>query len=1195
MHKYLLLFLVLISAVAAKSQPVFSAKDSVYTYNSSAPLGSVKNPINPGPGVMAKWIRTPIPSREPWDTAPSSRFKCYLWNGMAFRLRYPENYDSTNPARYPVIIFFHGGGEIGPITQNEDHLFWGAQTFAGLISGGSFNAFLLYPQETSVGWGDAQFQVVNGMLDTLAKYNALDLDKVITMGLSEGGYGAMAMASLYPQRVATVIASSPIDLTTIGNMNAYIHVPMYIANGGEDINPQALKANQYYNQFHDAGGNIFQHYYSTQGHAIWNFQWDARDWANNIYMVLWWNAASKAQPLLFFQTNQFCVGSPISARMGITSGYYAYQWQMSTGSAAFADIPGATGNEFTATQAGSYRVHYMRTATSGWSPYTPSPVKISTKPCSLDTVFVEHFTTNTDSIRVNGVNQPNPTDYQYFAPAQEYKRGRFGTVSGNTYTFQPENGLYINGSEFFSTDATGVPGGRYSGNYTNSASGFSYAATDKVFGLYFNWPTVKPNTNYVFSFYAGNQNTSSLAQLVPNIGGTNLISGSAALPSGVTGNTSWRKFSYIWNSGSNTIADLAIMNKNTNTSGNDFALDEISLTQLLAPGGIGTNMALWTKADQVPLADSSKLFDWANAAGGTTLTQTTVNNKPLLKNNAAENINFNPLVSFNLPNNLFLTGTGGFAGNTSHSAAHIFMVARSIDSVATDSVIVERGGSSSVKVAIGLNMKGNITWDAGSNTGGSHLTAAASYSDLNKPVLWSFSKDNVNGTGSGNKQDIRRNGLVVASSNAASPSFTGNSSNFNMGSSNVKIAEAVYYLDANITSASQNRIESYLATKYGMTLGYKANPTSYTASDGVTIFWPGSTTYQTDVFGIGVDSLSGLNQLQSNSLNSGSGDGTGQSGKGNLILTAVSPLDDKDFLMIGNDSTTLAEHIITSTEAQPAVQGATRIGREWKVRNTGNVGTVTLTFDTTGLTLAGGNKLGNYLLMIDSDGDGDFTTGTTSFYYATSASGKQLNFSGVTFNNNVVFTIITQKVAGSLPATWLGFTAQNVSGNALLNWETSEEINVDYYAVEHSTNGLDFNVIGVKPAYNSLGINDYSYTQQSLSAGMHYYRIRRVDRDGVYKYSDVKALKVSAVNAIQIRPNPVTGSTLTLGISLQQSVPAIIQVVSVDGKVMLRTNTQLTQGVNTVSMNVAAIPTGIYLVQVQTNDDVVTKKFIRAH
>src|SRR5882724_5510649 len=117
MHKYLLLLLVLLSAVAAKSQPVFSAKDSVYNYNSGASLGSHNNPINPGAGVMVKWIRTPIVSREPWDTTAASKFKCYLWNGMAFRLRYPENYDSTNAAKYPVIIFFHGGGEIGPITQ----------------------------------------------------------------------------------------------------------------------------------------------------------------------------------------------------------------------------------------------------------------------------------------------------------------------------------------------------------------------------------------------------------------------------------------------------------------------------------------------------------------------------------------------------------------------------------------------------------------------------------------------------------------------------------------------------------------------------------------------------------------------------------------------------------------------------------------------------------------------------------------------------------------------------------------------------------------------------------------------------------------------------------------------------------------------------------------------------------------------
>lgn len=1167
MHKYLLLLLVLFSAAAADSQNVFNSGDPVINYNSGAPAGSASNPTTPSTGVMSKWIRTRNTGRIPWD---DTKFKAYYYSGMAFRLRYPQNYDSTK--KYPLVLFFHGGGEIGPVTENEDHLFWGASTFQDMVVAGTYNAFLLFPQQDHIGWDNSYYTRLNDVLDTLEKYNGFDPNRLITMGLSEGGLGAIAMASLYPKRVSTVVTSSPIDVTTIGNISNYIHVPVWIGNGGTDTNPNAQNANAYVTSFHDAGGDLFQTYVSTAGHVMWTTQWGMLDASLNSILAQYWIASHKAQPLVYFNNTQFCTGKPISAKMGVTAGFFAYQWQRGVGG-TFTDIGGATANEYIATQTGEYRVHFKRTATSDWSDWTPKPVKIISKPCSLDTVFTEHFDYD--------------NDYQYFAPAAAYKR----------YNFDCENGLFLSGTENFANDATGRRGARFSLNYTNS-TGCTYTTTSKVWGMYNNQPSIKQNTNYLFSFYAGNQTTTSTrASLVGSINGTtltNLLSKPTSVPN-LAGNNSWTKFTYLWNSGSATSADLAILNNSTNSTGNDFVLDEISLTRQLAPGGIGSNMMLWAKADALSLADSSRLYDWANSSGGTQLTQTIQSNKPILKNNATDNINFNPLVSFKVSPDYYILGQGGYAGTTSHTAAHIYMVARTPSTTANDSVFIERQSTTNGRVAVSIPNNGNVIWDAGSSDGatGSHMTVPFVAADAEKPLLWSFSKDNVNNTGSGNKQDIRKNGAVVASSVANSASFTGNSSNLKLGSTDVRLAEVIYYLDANINSISQNRIESYLATKYGMTLGTTASPISYTASDGTTIFWPGNATFQNDVFGIGVDSLSGLNQLKSNSVNSGSGDGTGQSGKGNLILTAISSLNDKRFLMIGNNADVLTDHTIVPGEGPSAVQTAKRVGREWRVENTGNVGQVTLTFDTTGLTLAGGAVLGNFALMIDSDGDGDFNTGTLSVFYATSSSGKQINFSGVTLNDNVVFSIITQKASSSLPATWLGFTAEGVNGNALLKWKTSEEINVDYYAVEHSTNGRDFSVIATQAANNSLGINDYSYTHQSLSAGIHYYRIRRVDRDGVYQYSEVKTVKISGVNAIQVRPNPVAGSTLTLALSMQQKAQTTIQVVSIDGKVMSKLNTQLVQGLNTVNINVDAIPTGIYLVQIMLSDEVVTKKFIR--
>ncbi|HMC83879.1 MAG TPA: hypothetical protein VKI61_00070, partial [Chitinophagaceae bacterium] len=304
--------------------------------------------------------------------------------------------------------------------------------------------------------------------------------------------------------------------------------------------------------------------------------------------------------------------------------------------------------------------------------------------------------------------------------------------------------------------------------------------------------------------------------------------------------------------------------------------------------------------------------------------------------------------------------------------------------------------------------------------------------------MWTFSKDNINNTGDGNKQDIRKDGVLLKSTSTTS-TFTGNNTSFTAGTLDGSVAEIVYVIDSSITALTENRIESYLALKYGTTLGNNSAPDNYTASDSTTIFWNKDVKYQNDVFGIGTDSASGLVQIQSNSVNSGSGDGTGQSAKGNLVVSTSNELLDKRFLMIGNDAGSLTQHIIANGEANIIAVGSTRIIRNWKVANTGSVGPVSLSFDTTGLgNQAGGAVVNKYTLMISNSGDDTYTAPST-FFTATGAAGNKIFFSGVTLNNGAVFTIITNIFNVALPAVWLSFTAEAVNGNGVLNWKTGDE------------------------------------------------------------------------------------------------------------------------------------------------------------
>ena len=235
------LFFVVLSLVFAAAdvyaQPnIFNPNDPIVLYDSTHP------PVTPPENTMAKWVKTT--TRITWNT---DKFKSYYWNGMAFRLRYPNNYNPNDATKkYPVILFFHGAGEIQPVTDNEDQLFWGAQPFQAKIDSGQFNAFLLFPQVSTTAW-DWFYQVkVNSVLDSMQKYCHSDPDRVIAMGLSNGAYASMSFAFNFPTKVATVIGSSPALIELLQEtQNTTIHIPHWLGSGGIDISPGPVVMNNY--------------------------------------------------------------------------------------------------------------------------------------------------------------------------------------------------------------------------------------------------------------------------------------------------------------------------------------------------------------------------------------------------------------------------------------------------------------------------------------------------------------------------------------------------------------------------------------------------------------------------------------------------------------------------------------------------------------------------------------------------------------------------------------------------------------------------------------------------------------------------------------------------------------------------------------------------------------------------------------
>jgi hypothetical protein len=107
------------------------------------------------------------------------------------------------------------------------------------------------------------------------------------------------------------------------------------------------------------------------------------------------------------------------------------------------------------------------------------------------------------------------------------------------------------------------------------------------------WPVweqsvrVSPSTEYRFSYWGAEIDhvSSSLPHLALKINGR--VIGSSFFPQNSPDNNGqWRNFSFTWNSGSNRSADLVLVDLNTDTTWNDFAIDDISFSAVGEAGGL---------------------------------------------------------------------------------------------------------------------------------------------------------------------------------------------------------------------------------------------------------------------------------------------------------------------------------------------------------------------------------------------------------------------------------------------------------------------------------------------------------------------------------------------------------------------------------------------------------------------------------
>jgi len=186
----------------------------------------------------------------------------------------------------------------------------------------------------------------------------------------------------------------------------------------------------------------------------------------------------------------------------------------------------------------------------------------------------------------------------------------------------------------------------------------------------------------------------------------------------------------------------------------------------------------------------------------------------------------------------------------------------------------------------------------------------------------------------------------------------------------------------------------------------------------------------------------------------------------------------------------------------------------------------------------------------------------------------------------------------TLPVTLLNFSAAYRNGVTVLNWETENEVNFSHYEVERKTeSGADYIIVDSKQANGNAGRSAYTSSDNisSLTDGVVYYRLRMVDVDGKFKYSNVIMVRKEkkTITGISLSPNPVI-STANATVRFEAASNAVVslRVMDMAGRQVLSQQNNVTGGTNSIQVNnLNRLQPGLYIIQLVNGNELSSFKF----
>ena len=183
-----------------------------------------------------------------------------------------------------------------------------------------------------------------------------------------------------------------------------------------------------------------------------------------------------------------------------------------------------------------------------------------------------------------------------------------------------------------------------------------------------------------------------------------------------------------------------------------------------------------------------------------------------------------------------------------------------------------------------------------------------------------------------------------------------------------------------------------------------------------------------------------------------------------------------------------------------------------------------------------------------------------------------------------------------IPVELTSFTADVIDDAVVLNWSTATETNNSGFEIQRKAENRQWEKVGfITGSGTTTESRLYSFTDNSVNNGIYSYRLKQIDYDGSFEYSDVVEVEVTAPIEFALHqnyPNPFNPSA-TINYKISELSNVTLKVYDVLGNVIeTLVNEEKQSGIYNVEFDATGLSSGIYLYRLQAGNFIETKKML---